>query len=143
MWQKPTSLTACLGMHAIGQNPTPKHNQYLTIKWNFSVVEPQEEVKAMRKSLHDHVNNSIDDFARCYQNLLQYPIKIDPQNTISSFESALIAIKQSPYRLYLLIDEYDNFANEVLMGRGEINPKRYNTLLKTEGSLKALFKTVK
>ncbi|MCP4697294.1 MAG: AAA family ATPase, partial [Gammaproteobacteria bacterium] len=106
------------GNLAIGRNPTPKHNQYLIMKWDFSVVEPQDEVVDMRKSLHDHVNNSIQDFAVRYQNLWQYQIKIDPRNAISSFESALTAIKQTPYRLYLLIDEYDNFANEVLMGRG-------------------------
>ncbi|TGN99848.1 ATPase AAA [Candidatus Thiomargarita nelsonii] len=140
---KADEFESLFGDLAIGQNPTPKHNQYLIMKWDFSVVEPQDDVIDMRKSLHDHLNNSIQEFAAHYQNLLQYQIKIDPQNAISSFESALIAIKQTPYRLYLLIDEYDNFANEVLMGRGEISPSRYKALLSTEGSLKAIFKTVK
>jgi hypothetical protein len=58
----------------------------------------------------------------------------------SSFQSFLSAVRLSRHRLYLLIDEYDNFANEVLMGRGEANPTRYKALLSTEGSLKALFK---
>jgi hypothetical protein len=30
-----------------------------------------------------------------------------------------------------------------MMGRGEINPERYKTLISAEGSLKAIFKTVK
>jgi hypothetical protein len=140
---KADEFESLFGDLAIGQNPTPLHNQYLIMKWDFSVVEPQDDVKEMRKSLHDHLNNSIQDFAVHYQNLLQYQIKIDPQNAISSFESALTAIKQTPYRLYLLIDEYDNFANEVLMGRGEISSSRYKALLSAEGSLKAIFKTVK
>ena len=132
-----------LQLKAIGKSPTPKYNQYLVMNWDFSMVEPQDNVKDMRKSLHDHINNTIEEFAINYQNFLQYQIKIDPQNAISSFESALIAIKQTPYKLYLLIDEYDNFANEVLMGRREISPERYQALLSTEGSLKTLFKTVK
>jgi len=140
---KASEFEKLFGDLAIGQNPTPKHNQYLIMKWDFSVVEPQDDVKEMRKSLHDHLNNSIQAFAVRYQNLLQYQIKIDPQNAISSFESALIAIGQTPYRLYLLIDEYDNFANEVMMGRGEISSNRYKALLSSEGSLKAIFKAVK
>ncbi len=131
------------GHLAIGQNPTSLHNQYLIMKWDFSVIEPQDNVENMRKSLHDHLNNSIQDFAVRYQNLWQYQIKIDPYNAISSFESALTAIKQTPYRLYLLIDEYDNFANEVLMEQSKITYNRYKALLSTEGSLKAIFKTVK
>ncbi|TGN99822.1 ATPase AAA, partial [Candidatus Thiomargarita nelsonii] len=128
---------------AIGQNPTPKHNQYLIMKWDFSVVEPQDDVKEMRKSLHDHLNNRIKRFAKSYQDYLPYPIEIDENNAISSFESTLTAVQATAYRLYLLIDEYDNFANEVMMGRGEISPNRYKALLSTEGSLKAVFKTIK
>jgi len=140
---KASEFERLFGHLAIGKNPTFLHNQYLIMKWDFSVVEPQDDVKEMRKSLHDHLNNSIQDFAVRYQNLWQYQIKIDPHNAISSFESALTAIKQTPYRLYLLIDEYDNFANEVLMGHTQISHNRYKALLSTEGSFKAIFKTVK
>jgi hypothetical protein len=55
----------------------------------------------------------------------------------------LSAVRQTPYRLYLLIDEYDSFANDLMMGRGETNPERYKALQSTEGSLKALFRAVK
>ena len=128
---------------AIGQNPTPKHNQYLVMKWDFSMIEPQDEIKGLRKSLHDHLNNQIKRFAERYQDYFSYRIKIDEENAISSFESALIAVQTTEYKLYLLIDEYDNFANEVMMGRGEINPKRYKALLSADSSLKTFFRTVK
>ncbi|OAD20226.1 hypothetical protein THIOM_004089 [Candidatus Thiomargarita nelsonii] len=131
------------GNLAIGQNPTPLHNQYLIMKWDFSVINAQGEIADLKHALHDHLNDSIQDFAVRYQNLLQYQIKINPQNAVSSFESALTAIKQTPYRLYLLIDEYDNFANEVMMGRGKISPSRYKALLSAEGSLKTFFRAVK
>jgi len=32
------------GQLAIGQNPTPKHNQYFVMNWDFSGIEPSEEV---------------------------------------------------------------------------------------------------
>ncbi|MDM8562194.1 AAA family ATPase, partial [Candidatus Marithioploca araucensis] len=131
------------GELAIGQNPTPKHNQYLVMKWDFSMVEPQDDVKGFKKSLHDHLNNQIRRFAERYQDYFSYTIKIDEENAISSFESALIAVQSTEYKLYLLIDEYDNFANEMMMGRGEINPKRYKALLSAESSLKTFFRAVK
>jgi hypothetical protein len=128
---------------AIGNHPTPRHNQYLVMKWDFSVINAQGTLAEIKHSLHNHLNNSIEAFAVRYQNLWQYQIKIDPQDAVSSFESALIAIGQTPYQLYLLIDEYDNFANELMMGRGEINPTRYKALLAAEGSLKTFFRAIK
>ncbi|MCK5524566.1 MAG: AAA family ATPase, partial [Thiomargarita sp.] len=132
---KASEFEKLFGDLAIGQNPTPKHNQYLVMKWDFSMIEPQDEIKGLRKSLHDHLNNQIKRFAERYQDYFSYRIKIDEENAISSFESALIAVQTTEYKLYLLIDEYDNFANEVMMGRGEINPKRYKALLSADSSL--------
>ena len=140
---KASEFERLFGDLAIGQNPTKKHNQYLVMKWDFSVVEPQDDLKGLRKSLHDHLNNQIRRFAKHYQNYFSYTIKIDEENAISSFESALIAVEGTDYPLYLLIDEYDNFANEVLMGRGETNPARYKALLSAESSLKTFFRVVK
>ncbi len=52
-----------------------------------------------------------------------------------------MAVSQTPHRLYLLIDEYDNFANEVLM-TGQ-KQGYYEALLYGEGLLKTVFKAVK
>jgi hypothetical protein len=42
------------GQLTIGQNPTVRHNQYLILKWNFSLVDPSGKIEEIRKSLHDH-----------------------------------------------------------------------------------------
>ncbi len=131
------------GKLAIGQNPTPKHNQYLVMTWDFSNVNPKGEAQQIQQRLYHYINRCIQDFADKYQTLLPINIHIDPEDAIDSFFSMLSAVRQTPYHLYLLIDEYDNFANELMMGRSEINPERYKTLISTEGSLKTLFKTVK
>ncbi|MCP4705402.1 MAG: AAA family ATPase, partial [candidate division Zixibacteria bacterium] len=140
---KSSEFERLFGELEIGKNPTEKHNQYLVMKWDFSVVEAQDETKSLRKSLHDHLNNQIKRFAERYHDYFSYTIEIDKDNAISSFESALIAVQSCDYRLYLLIDEYDNFANEIMMGRAEINPARYKALLSSESSLKTVFRMVK
>jgi hypothetical protein len=131
------------GHLAIGQNPTPKHNQYFVMTWDFSNVSPEGCAQEIRQALHRYINKRIQEFALYYQSWLSIDIEVEPVDAQSSFQSLLSAVLLSHHRFYLLIDEYDNFANEVLMGRAEISPNRYKALLSAESSLKALFKTVK
>lgn len=131
------------GHLAIGKNPTQKHNQYFVMTWDFSLVKAYGDVMTIQNALFNHINNAIEDFATQYDNWLKRDIRIDSNDAISSFESLLIAVKQSSYSLYLLIDEYDNFANELMLGHHQESPSRYETLLSGEGIVKTLFKAVK
>ncbi len=132
---------ALFGHLAIGRQPTPRHNQFLVMKWDFSLVKAQGDIKDIEAALYRHVNDRIIRFQHAYADRLPVPIAIEPTNAVSSWESALTAIAETPYPLYLLIDEYDNFANEVLMtGRRR---EFYEGLLYGEGVLKTLFKAVK
>jgi len=131
------------GHLAIGKNPTPLHNQYFVMTWDFSNVTPEGDGEQIGKNLYDYINECIQDFADYYQSLLHSRISINPSNAQASFLSLLRAVRKTPYKLYLLIDEYDNFANELMMGSREISDSRYKTLLSGEGALKALFKAVK
>ncbi|MCK7470307.1 MAG: AAA family ATPase [Desulfomicrobium escambiense] len=42
---------ALFGSLAIGQHPTPLHNQYFVMKWDFSLVKAQGEVKDIEAAL--------------------------------------------------------------------------------------------
>jgi len=130
------------GKLAIGNNPTDRHNQYFVLEWDFSGVEPSGETHTIRSSLHRYVNGTINCFASYYKHLLSLKIEIFPQDALASFQSLLTSVSQTPHKLYLLIDEYDNFANELMMSR-EVSRERYKTLVYGEGCLKALFKAVK
>ncbi len=131
------------GELAVGQNPTPRHNKYFVMTWDFSNVDPGGTAHDIRQRLHNYVNKRIQEFAFYYQPWLSVNIEIEPDDAQASFQSLLTAVRLSHYRLYLLIDEYDNFANEILMVRGKISLSRYKALLSAESSLKALFKSVK
>ena len=126
---------------AIGRNPTPLHNQYFVMKWDFSLVKAQGDMKDIEAALHQHLNDRIAKFQRYYAKWLTAPMAIHPDNALSSWEATLTAISETPHKLYLLIDEYDNFANDVLMtGRKQ---EYYEALLYGEGLLKTVFKAVK
>jgi len=50
----------------------------------------------------------------------------------------------TPYPIYLLIDEYDNFANTLMMGEASsTGKKRYEKIVHDEGILRTLFKAIK
>jgi len=128
---------------AIGRHPTPRHNRYFILRWDFSLVSAQGDIAEIGQALHNHINARIQGFAGTYRDLLTHPITIHPTDAIASFESLLTAVRGANYPLYLLIDEYDNFANEVLMSRALEGADRYKALLYGEGLLKTVFKAVK
>jgi hypothetical protein len=139
---KADEFARLFGDLAVGANPTPEHNQYLILQWDFSKVSAQGDVGTITQNLFDHVNASIEGFLQRYQERLKFPVTIHAENAIASFESLGNSVKNSGQQLYLLIDEYDNFANEVLM-QTRPDEARYKTLLHGEGILKTLFKAIK
>ena len=134
---------ALFGSLAVGRNPTPLHNQYFVLKWDFSLIPAYGEIADIEAAVHQHINDRLRDFERRYRDRLPEPIAIHPDNALSSWESALSLLSQTPHKLYLLIDEYDNFANEVLMADRPGSQDRYQTLLQGEGLFKSVFKAVK
>jgi hypothetical protein len=131
------------GHLAIGQNPTPRHNQYLILSWDFSVVDSHGTSDTIRQSLYDNINGSIESFKMHYAQVLSHDIELHPTNGIRTFQSLLAAVRTTPYALYLLVDEYDNFANEVFMALQSGSTERYQHLVEGEGIIKTVFKLVK
>ncbi len=130
------------GRLAIGQAPTEWHNQYIILKWDFSVVASQGDLEDLKRALYNHINGTIEICASRYSGYLQQPVTIK-EDAIASFDSLLGAVRQSDRKLYLIIDEYDNFANEIAMGSRQRSKAHYESLLQGEGLLKTLFKAVK
>jgi len=115
----------------------------LVLKWDFSGVNPQGDSEEIKRDLYRYLNDRISDFSDYYQAILPDSPRVDPQDALSSFRSLLASIRKTGHLLYLLIDEYDNFANELLMGHRDVEESRYQALLSGEGCMKALFKTIK
>ncbi|MDG4598034.1 MAG: AAA family ATPase [Candidatus Contendobacter sp.] len=126
----------------IGQNPTPLRNRYFIFKLNFSVVDPWGDADAIAASLHRHINNAIEAFAARYREVLKTPIECHPTDGLSSLSRLLTAISTTPHKLYVLVDEYDNFANEVMISPLH-GTHRYEELVQGEGTIKTFFKALK
>ncbi|MBF0229053.1 MAG: AAA family ATPase [Desulfamplus sp.] len=141
------------GHLAIGKNPTPLRNSYFILKLDFSCVDPTGTVEQIRQSLFDHINVMIEGFETGYKYKgFDIPnININYENALFSLQSLANAAAATPYPIYLLIDEYDNFANTVMMGiqildrdfGRENHNQRYQSLVHEQGPLRTFFKTVK
>lgn len=143
---KAADFARLFGKLAIGQNPTPLHNQYLVMKWDFSNVQSHGTLEQIEKALHQHVNQWVRKFVDDYTPLFPYlaeQVEIHRENALVSFHSAVAAAGRGPHKLYLFIDEYDNFANEVMMGQQGENQQRYLDLVKGEGLFRTFFKNIK
>ena len=140
---KADEFTRLFSHLAIGQQPTARHNQFLVLKWDFSRINPQGDVPVVTQVVHNHINNSIEHFLVYYKRYLIGEVTINRLDSMSSFASLLTAVQASGHQLYLLIDEYDNFANEVMMGNQAESHERYEALVTGEGLLKTVFKNVK
>ncbi|MEZ4862111.1 MAG: AAA family ATPase [Caldilineaceae bacterium] len=140
---KASEFDRLFGHLAVGRNPTALHNQYLMLRWDFSMIASRPTFEEQQQVLTSYINAEIKAFARKYQTVLLDNIEIDNTYATASFISLLSVVQQSGYKLYLLVDEYDNFANEVLMGGRPSSQERYEALVFGEGEFKALFKAIK
>ncbi|MCB2262549.1 MAG: AAA family ATPase [Candidatus Thiosymbion ectosymbiont of Robbea hypermnestra] len=126
----------------IGENPTSLHNRYFVMRWDFSMVMTHGDTEAIKRALHDHINVCVQGFLGRYREHLPQVSFVNPDNALASFHAVVDAVDRTPYKLYLFIDEYDNFANEVLAAQLD-GQDRYATLVHGEGILKTVFKAIK
>ncbi|QEP45054.1 AAA family ATPase [Ectothiorhodospiraceae bacterium BW-2] len=130
------------GALTIGQNPTPNRNRYLILNWDFSAIDASGDVMTIARSVHRHINSSINFFNSRYAEYLNQEVVLNLDDALGSLENLLAAVKTLGHPLYLLVDEYDNFANEVLTSRAQ-GKARYDALTTGEGIIKTVFKMVK
>ncbi len=128
----------------IGKNPTALRNSYFILKFDFSCVDPTGSAEEVKRALFNHINGCIDDFHKFYnyKGFELSDIEIDRKDALFSMKSLVAATRITPYPVYLLIDEYDNFANTVMMGI-QSTERRYQAIVHDEGPLRTFFKAVK
>lgn len=125
----------------IKDHPTPEKNGYQVLKFDFSQIN--SDIDKLQESFDGYCGIMLDGFAERYAAL--YPDGfVQAVKAISSADQKLTYIdrmaKATDARLYLIIDEYDNFTNDVLNKQGE---KVYHSLTHATGFYRDLFKKFK
>jgi len=129
----------------IGQNPTPLKNSYPVLRFNFSMVKTQGTIEQIKQGFCLNVWVALDAFISKYKTRYgldeeisrKIQSQIDPGDMLLFFHSEM---KRKLVSFYMIIDEYDNFANNVLM---EHNAETYHGITHSGGFLRNFFTHIK
>ena len=126
----------------IGQQPTPSHNQYILLFFNFSVIDVGKTVAQIEHSFKNHCNTILNTLRAEYRHLFGEMPDLAMSDPVSdNLEKVFRYIRGNGLpQVYVIIDEYDNFANQLIVGNQDL---LYRDLTAADGFLKTFFKTLK
>jgi hypothetical protein len=119
-------------------DPTRLRNSYFVMQWNLSEVNASGSVDRIGESIREHVHTRAKVFVSDYEDHLPAAVDLDG-SPASILDNLLSVVRKTDHKLYLLIDEYDNFVNDVMASDVEV----YHELFENQGPYKQLFKSVK
>jgi hypothetical protein len=127
----------------IGKNPTPLHNRFLVLPIDFSKVNSTGTLDEIKKRFDLTCNLKMKSFVSLNTTRFNDQLNIDLAEE-ASFNlqwllSALEGNKELP-KLYVIIDEYDNFANQLVTTH---QTHLYHELTTDDSFLKTFFKILK
>ena len=126
----------------IGQNPTPEHSTYLIIRLNFAEVAAG--LDDYKDGLDNHCRLVFNFFCDIYAHILPAGTKEGLQqepDAVSKLRFLCQKCQEVGKKIYLFIDEYDNFTNMILAHEEHL--MRYRNQTHGEGYLRQFFNTIK
>jgi len=125
----------------IGKNPTEGRNSYLVMRLDFSAVDSRMD--KVESSFETYCSTKIHFFVQKYQEYFSdYDVKQIASYTASNdkLNYLFTSVSQKDLKLYVIIDEYDNFANNILSVSGR---KAYEDLTHGHGFFRHFFAVLK
>lgn len=126
----------------IGQHPTESHNQYLVLYLNFSMIGGG--LDKYEESMNIYFMQEMQSFCRVYKDLL-------PDGTLEGLNQKMsaremlshlsIMAREAGQQIYLFIDEYDHFTNDILADPA--TEHAYKSQTHGTGALRQFFNVVK
>jgi hypothetical protein len=125
----------------VGTHPTREHNTYQVLHLDFS--RAGGEMDSLRQNVDGYLNIMLDDFVHKYAKY--YPAGyeekyVEKTSTSDRLNYIHQMFKTHRIKSYLIVDEYDNFTNNVLNRHGE---DVYHAMTHAEGFYRELFKRFK
>lgn len=125
----------------IFDHPTPERHSYLIMSFNFAGVNP--DIRHVEASFEDLGKAVADDFLERYHAFFDENARREIANAPGAegrLRRIFIFAARKKLKIYLFVDEYDNFANTVLTGSGS---GAYEKLTHGEGFFRFFFNMLK
>ena len=121
----------------IGKNPTKLKNSYCILRFNFSGIDTSSE-EATIKGFKNSTIESIKLFIGNYGIDFYINESQDAEEILNSLFTAFLLQKKNE-KIYVIIDEYDHFANELL----GFNPEQFRALVSKNGKVRKWYEILK
>ena len=131
----------------IGKNPTPEKNQYLILKFDFSGIITNQGEQRFYQSFDNYIVMVIEAFIQKYSDIIGFKeLPARYQQAEASINFLISKFQYIQSQIYILIDEYDNFANDLIKPIGKRSQKaelEYEKLIHSEGYVRSFYKILK
>ena len=121
----------------IGKNPTKLKNSYNILKFNFSGIDTSNEETTIR-GFRKKVSSSIMQFVEKYGMDFYVNNDDEAENILDNLIKAF-SIQKAQEKIYVIIDEYDHFANELL----GFNTNQFKSLVSKNGKVRKWYEILK
>ena len=125
----------------IGANPTEERGKYLVLRFDFSAVS--KVPSSVESDFNSYASLRCDTFARDYANRLPDGLAervFNAPDVCVKLNEIIAGLEHTGIKLYVLIDEYDNFTNTILAESGQ---EAYDELCHGGGFFKHFFAILK
>ncbi len=131
------------GHLAIGQNPTPLRNSYMVLRLQFAGIDVDTDLSTFngfRANVRSGITNCMSAYSSYFsEGERERIVATDtPADMIQLFFD-FYKDKKIPYPIYILIDEYDQFANE-LVG---LDTERFKSIIGSSGFVRKFYEMIK
>jgi len=121
----------------IYNNPTENKNNYYVLRLDFSGMSSDEKT-----SLSDKFNKCLEMGIKSFLNRynFEYEVKMDllPAELMKDF-LLFFELQNTKEKMYIIVDEYDNFTNSLLEGNADI----FKEILGKDGFIKSFYASIK
>ena len=121
----------------IGKNPTELKNKYHILKFNFSGIDTSDNESTI-KGFKSKVISSIKVFVEEYGLDFFINSEDEAENILDNLFKAF-KIQRNSEKIYVIIDEYDHFANELL----GFNTNQFKNLVSKNGKVRKWYEILK
>jgi len=129
------------GKTDIGRSPTDSRSSHLVMRFDFSKVEVAPDYASIREFFFRECRNSFSRFLSDYAGLLELDLNSLPPEASSAIALVLTSVKNGKLPpVNIIIDEYDNFTNQLLTTHQDA---LYKELTTGDSFLRTFFKVIK
>ena len=125
----------------VADHPTPEQGQFQVLHLDFSLVG--SNLDRLEEDFNRYCGGEVDSFIESYQRFYEPHIVqrvLSQPTAVAKLNQVRMAAKKQGHKLYLVVDEYDNFTNNVLNVKGQ---QAYHDLTHGTGFYRDVFKVFK